>query len=337
MLPASPLADVVVSQAVRCRYCVGRDLGLYAVPLHPSHPESTAPFSHTLTDSKANLCGLNDVIIALGQDNMERFERLRNRDNEIFEVFKEFFPWTVPLLGKATVPSKTIQVFIQFITNMDFLKTGIFDLCESDNLYAANILYRSMIEHHLRFMYVWFRHLKERTDSAADDYLTSCYLDEAIKYGKSWRRVAKLVGDVPGEDPITVIRRIHPGLVNESAKSIQEKADKFKVPIIMEFLIQNWRSSDAMKESRPDVLMKLLPLYSELCSFVHGGPDAFRETLALGDEAKRTNENVRVAQEAWLLAATVKLLSLLALYQYDKRFGHPYHKIDRIFKKGPDD
>jgi len=85
---------------------------------------------------------------------MERLERLRDRDDEIHGVFVEFFPWTLGLLRRTIPPSKTLRVFLWFIAKTDFLKNGIFDLCESDNLYAENVLYRSLIEYHLRFMYV---------------------------------------------------------------------------------------------------------------------------------------------------------------------------------------
>ena len=277
----------------------------------------------------------NDDILALGQQ-MDRFERLRDRDNEIHEAFVEFFPWTVELLGRTTAPSKTVRVFLWFIAKTNFLKEGIFDLCESDNIYGANVLYRSLIEYYLRFMYVWFRFLKEHTDEAAHEYLTFCAWDEALKYGKSLQDVERIMGRVPLEDPYDTIRRIHPEAAQYSAREIRARAKQFSFPKIMKFLATEWLAGDALKKAPPDFLLNLIPLYSELCSFVHGGPDADSEVTALGDPTKRANENVRVAEQSWRLAGSVKLFSLIVLYQSDKKFGPPYLRIECILKAGLD-
>src|SRR5678815_1889407 len=103
----------------------------------------------------------------------------------------------------------------------------------------------------------------------------------------------------------------------------------------MEFLVQTHLSSPSKAKEFPAFLVNLLPLYSEPCSFVHGGLDADRALFSEGEETQRITRNVSVAEQAWSIAATIKLLSLIVLYQFDKKFGPPYHMINRIFKKGP--
>jgi len=174
------------------------------------------------------------------------------------------------------------------------------------------------------------RYLKERTDAAADEYLTFCSWDEAIKYGKSLQEVERIVGHAQSEDPYDLIRRTHPDVAQYSAKAIRAKAKQFSFPKIVEFLGKEWLSSDALKGSRPDFLLDLIPLYS----FVHGGPDADSQVMSLEDPTKRIKENVRVAEQSWRLAGSVKLLCLIVLYQLDKRFGPPYNKIERILRTG---
>jgi hypothetical protein len=267
---------------------------------------------------------------------MDRFERLKDRDNEIHKAFVEFFPWTVELLSHTAAPSKTVRVFLWFIAKTNFLKEGIFDLCETDNIYGTNVLYRSLIECYLRFMYIWFRLLKERTDAAADEYLTFCSWDEALRYGKSLQDVGRLTGRVPMEDPYGTIRRIHPEVAQYSAKEIRARAKQFSFPKIMEFIGERWAAGDSLKEPLPDFLLNLIPLYSELCSFVHGGPDADSEVTALRDKATRVIQSLRVAEQSWRLAGSVKLLTLIVLCRLDKRFGPPYLKIESILKAGLD-
>src|ERR1017187_1146511 len=79
---------------------------------------------------------------------MEIFERIRRRSDELHQILVEFFPWTMPILDLTAAPRKTLQVFLLSMAKIDFLKSGIFDLCESDNPYAAKVLYRSLVEHH---------------------------------------------------------------------------------------------------------------------------------------------------------------------------------------------
>jgi hypothetical protein len=82
------------------------------------------------------------------------------------------------------------------------------------------------------------------------------------------------------------------------------------------------------------VVLKLPLLYGELCSFVHGGPDAERELMSMNDEAARTEESVRLAQLSWQIAGSIKLFLLLVLYQFDKKFGPAFNKVDSILKTG---
>jgi hypothetical protein len=75
-------------------------------------------------------------------------------------------------------------------------------------------------------------------------------------------------------------------------------------------------------------------LYGELCSFVHGGPDAERELMSMKSETERMEESVRLAQLSWQMSGSVKLLLLLVLYQFDKKFAPPFKKVDSILKTG---
>jgi hypothetical protein len=138
------------------------------------------------------------------------------------------------------------------------------------------------------------------------------------------------------EDPYGTIRRIYPEVAQYSAKEIRARAKQFSFPKIMEFIGERWAAGDSLKEPLPDFLLNLIPLYSELCSFVHGGPDADSEVTALRDKATRVIQSLRVAEQSWRLAGSVKLLTLIVLCRLDKRFGPPYLKIESILKAGLD-
>jgi hypothetical protein len=265
---------------------------------------------------------------------MERFERLRERDDELHQVLVEFFPWTMEVLALPATPRKTLGVFLLAMAKIDFLKSGIFDLCESDNSYAAKVLYRSLIEHHAQFMYIWHRHLKERTDQAAEEYLTFYVWDEYLKYGKDLKEFGASLGCSSASTPCDVIHQFFPAAAMYSPKEIRAKARQFAFPELVRFLRDEWQSSKSSGGSIPEVVLKLPLLYGELCSFVHGGPDAERELMSMKEEAERIEESVRLAQLSWQTAASIKLFILLLLYQFDKKFGPPLNRVNSILKGG---
>jgi hypothetical protein len=75
---------------------------------------------------------------------MDKLEQLSTASSEIHELVEQFMPWALALT-KASPTSRSVQLFIWFIVKTDFLKNGILDLCESENLYAANVVFRSLI------------------------------------------------------------------------------------------------------------------------------------------------------------------------------------------------
>jgi hypothetical protein len=259
---------------------------------------------------------------------MSEFGRVRHQDSEVHEVLVEFFPWVVEVLHNPSAPS-TLRFFLSSLAKVDFLKNGIFDLCESDNNYTAHVVYRALIEHY-DFIYVWIRYLRERSDDAASEYLTFCSWDEELKYGKAVHEMRRARGDTPLGTVYDVIRSHRPEVAKYSAEMIRAKAKEFSFPSLMKYLGENWRSPAGLKCELPDFLLKLSPLYSELCSFVHGRPDADRGLMQMKDESERVKDGLRVAHLSLQLAASVKLFLLLVLYQFDKKFGPPYNKIQCI-------
>jgi hypothetical protein len=118
---------------------------------------------------------------------------IRKRDYEIHGIVEEFMPLAAEFARVSPIP-KTANVFLSFITRTEFIKNGILDLAETENVYAAKILFRSHIEHFLRFQYIWFRVCEEKSDATAEQYSKFSSFKEGLLIGKSWKRVAKILG-----------------------------------------------------------------------------------------------------------------------------------------------
>lgn len=81
---------------------------------------------------------------------MNEIEKIRDLDYEIFKELQEYFPKTINSQFKKDFPI-TSALSSMFDTSGTFIKNSIFDSCEADDYYGAKILFRSLIEHYIRF------------------------------------------------------------------------------------------------------------------------------------------------------------------------------------------
>jgi hypothetical protein len=80
-------------------------------------------------------------------------------------------------------------------------------------------------------------------------------------------------------------------------------------------------------------LLKIIPEYSDLSSFVHGGPNADKIMLEFLDKRKRDKELINKIELVFFLTGSIKALSFLVFYQYEKIFGKGYLEINKILKQ----
>jgi hypothetical protein len=58
--------------------------------------------------------------------------------------------------------------------------------------------------------------------------------------------------------------------------------------------------------------------------------------MADGDKVKRATDLLNTANLNFHLAGSVKMYSLLMFYQYEKKFGKPYLKIEKLLRSRGD-
>jgi hypothetical protein len=256
------------------------------------------------------------------------FDLVRERDSEIHRTVEEFMPLALEFAEQGPIP-KTARVFLSFIASTEFIKNGIFDLAETENVYAAKILLRSLIEHGLRFQYLWFRTSQEKSDVAAEDYLNYGRFKELLQGGKSWKRIARILGRESSLSPHEALKDVAKDAASFSRKEIDERISQFEYARIIEYIFEKLRPRDG--EELPFIL-KILPTYGDLSCFVHGAPGAMTFLGGLTGERELTTNLLNTAHLAFQMAGSVKLFSLLTFCQYDKKFNSPYLKIDRSLR-----
>lgn len=263
---------------------------------------------------------------------MTTFDKIREHDSEIYDVFVKYTPVTNEILKTIKHP-KTGLTLVQFMVKTNFIKEGIFELYESENLYSMSILFRSMIEHFLRFQYIFLRFAKDKNDSIGEDYIVFCSLNEFIEIGKSWKDVSKISGERPVLDPYDLLKEFNPDFARYSRKEIENKSHQFRYKNIIKFIHE-------LVDNRPplvdtSLLLKLIPKYADLSSFVHGGPNSDKEMMKNISEEVRNKVLLDIIEQTFIMTASVKSFSYLMLYQEDRRLGSAYNEVQSIMKKHP--
>lgn len=260
----------------------------------------------------------------------DKIERIRNLDDELFEIFEQSNFLIIPFLKNSKIP-KTTELFIMFMTGSNFIKNSIFDCIENDDVYSSKVLFRSLIEHFLRFKYIWVNYLMEKSDTKSEYYYTILEISEHLSLSKSIKAVNKINGidEQTIEEMWTELCKKFPKLKTYDKKEIEEFTRNFSIKNIIGFLTETVSKSDP----KEFLLSKMIIEYSELSSFVHGGIFAYKSCFQYSNETERQNEQERIAGLTFQLCGTIKYFSYLIFYQFNKEFGPLYLKTEELIKK----
>jgi hypothetical protein len=277
-----------------------------------------------------NAFGISQTCIPLagiGTHKMNDIEAIRDIDEQIFDTIEG------PLAELSSTFSqtqyqKTLSTFILFVAKVDFIKNAIFDICSNEDIYSAKILYRALIEHMLKFQYLFLRFVQEKSDRPVEEYELFSDLSEDVGYAKAWLSVSKIRNDAdPAEDMWEELKKIKQELASYSKKEIEEKVSQFRYKNVIAY-INNVLLSDDRSGELP--ILKLILEYSELSSFVHAGPFANRFVLKHADETKRKQELLHVCEMAFLIATSVKEFTFLVAASSDSKYSKVVNQIANI-------
>lgn len=261
---------------------------------------------------------------------MEELEKLRDIDDKIFETIKQLTPHIPWLLKQSPIP-KTAEFLLMYIHSSNFIKNSIFDCSETENLYSVKILFRSLIEHYLRFQFVFTKYSLSKNDKESKKYFEILELSEHLDYLKSLKKVASInSNDVTSlNDVWDDLRLKFPKFKKFTFKELEKYSQEFSIKNVITFL----KEESTEKEKENYILLKIIPEYSELSSFVHGGIFAYKDHKKFSEEKERIKEFIRICSLSLQIASTIKMFSYLVFYQHKKEFGSLYNKTQNQIKK----
>jgi hypothetical protein len=192
-------------------------------------------------------------------------------------------------LLKTTDLKRSVLSVISFIGNTNFIKNGIFDLVESENVYSIKILFRSLIEHFLKFQYLLLRFLESQNDTIFTEFERFSQYSDLLSYGNSLKNINHILNSKDADlSSFEILKEMFPELKGQTNKWVKDKIEEYRIQNIIKYI--NDRINKDNSYSSNKFILDLLPVYSELSSFVHGSSEANKIMLKLSDPKLRMED-----------------------------------------------
>jgi len=258
---------------------------------------------------------------------MDRISKLENLLEDFAEAKKPFQHLIPELFDNLDSVDKPLSLFscLSFISRIESLRLGLFELAKIDEDYSFKILYRSLIEHMVKSLYLFLKTLESTNDQVGIDYWKFGQAQENFDFAKATNSSLNALRQENEELPIDIIKRL--GAIPEdlSGSEIQRRLDQFKYKKMTFYLIEKLTGPD--NNEHIEFFIKVFPRFSLLSSYVHGGPGAVGGSDPLKDDMMSIiNESVSITLN------TQKIVYLLC-YQYKKEFESIFNMTQDYIEK----
>lgn len=223
----------------------------------------------------------------------------------------------IPNALQSTPLHTTAIVLSSLIDGLVSLKTGILDLAATGNLYGTFVLFRVFLEHILKTNAIFLKTLDEKSDDFAEQYLRL-----RIKEAYDYLHACEQAGLQIGGNRKTVLEQWIPEAQTLSANKVKQLDDPFKYRALIR-TIRELINSDS-----PDFLSKIIPNFSELSSFVHGGPTAREKLALLHSEGLDEAELCHVADLSVSMLYSAQRWLLMLASHIRPEFDELYNRLD---------
>jgi hypothetical protein len=220
---------------------------------------------------------------------------------------------------------KTSRAMLSYIARAGYVNNAILDCYANGNGYAIGILFRAMIEHTFRHLYLYTRALNDDSDAVGEEYYGKLKGSEDLEAFSKMNNYTKVV---------------HPektvwNTKDDQNTQIAEVGKKFNLSKIFFYLIENFPSDEKMVHNgMKDCLLKRLNHYTQLSSYVHGGPYAemcHEELLKDGQQISLHMEVI--ARESFGLYKSLIESTYMFAYLHDDKMKECFDQVGKIGAK----
>ena len=234
---------------------------------------------------------------------------------------------------------KTGQALSLFHVKIGFIKNGIYDQIEHNNLYSANILYRTLIEHYLKAQFILLESLKDGNDNIGKEYYQFADASEKLQLGSAYKRAGEILfPEKTFDDVFEVLKEMFPEFKEYSKKEIRNNTAKFNYRQIVEALYDLFYVQQNTQGNGNNFLVNLIPEYSDLSSYVHGGPAADKSILNLSKIGLSAVEDqiIEVFYKTIMLSTHFNSLLYMFALKFDENYKEVFiniqSELDKLMK-----
>jgi hypothetical protein len=160
------------------------------------------------------------------------------------------------------------------------------------------------------------------------EYFSHLKAHEDLSFARSLRGRSKLLGQEFDLDVFAKLRELVPRFRFFSEGDVRRGADNFHYKNIIDYLCKELAAHGGVLDFLPNIL----PAYSELSSFVHGGPATDDITGLLLDEAKLEEELEGMCALASRIAVSTREFTFICLSHVTEAFSSLCVELDDIVK-----
>lgn len=157
----------------------------------------------------------------------------------------------------------------------------------------------------------------DKNDSIGEEFTEFFPLAELVSYGKSLEHVKKILQlEQSGKTFYEILCELKPEYKTRSKKEVERKISQFSYKSIIKYIVEVTNHDDNFYKT----LVKIIPDYSELSSFVHGGANALTWTTSIWTQKKVEIESAQLAHSTFNLFVVGKGLMLMICALVEPKF-----------------
>lgn len=159
---------------------------------------------------------------------------------------------------------RSAKALTTYSLKLKYLSNSINFCKETGDYYSLCVLFRALLEHYFRHLYIYSRALREGSDNVGIEY-----------YGKlnGYEDLSFLKNNISLNTKLTGEKSVW-SLGGTQNKSLNDTAQNFEIKNILSYLHEGIGESKEIQTISKDFFNKYSRHYSTLSSFVHGGPYA---------------------------------------------------------------
>lgn len=219
----------------------------------------------------------------------------------------------------------TSKALLGFIPKSGYLNSAILECYGSRNVYAAAVLYRSIIEHSFRQLYIYAKSLEDNSDDIGRKYCVTLKSGEDLQWFDKINNYNSKLG----------ANKTIWNTKSDNKKEIRAVATEFKFSEIVDYFKNNNNNWDeSIKVHLNNHLLERSVEYGDLSSAVHGGP--FGELALYNyhmDKEKMEDTLYKFAYESFGLHYSIVESTYLFAYLMNDEMKDQYEKIKELRKK----